>query len=140
LPALIASGVLAGLGIALGLLLLIIPGLFLLTRWFLIAPVIVLEGRSAGESFGRSWELVRGHGWDAFGLILLTLVAAAIGGGVLSALVRVVLAPLPDFFAGWAASIVVNSLIAPFVALSWTLAYYRLADRPAEQEQPAVPA
>lgn len=140
LPALIAAGVLAGLGIALGLLVFIIPGLYLLTRWFLIAPVIVLEGRSAGESFGRSWELVRGHAWDAFGLILLTLVAAAIGGGILSALVRIILSPLPDFFAGWAASILVNSLIAPFVALAWTLAYYRLADRPEEQEQPLAPA
>jgi hypothetical protein len=140
LPALISAGVIAGLGIALGLLVFIVPGLYLLTRWFLIAPVIVLEGRSAGESFGRSWELVRGHAWDAFGLILLTLVAAGIGGGLVGALVRIVLAPLPDFLAAWGASIVVNSLIAPFVALAWTLAYYRLADRPQEQPQPVVPA
>jgi hypothetical protein len=138
LPALIAAGILAGIGIALGLIALIIPGLFLLTRWFLITPVIVLEGRSAGEAFGRSWELVRGHSWDAFGLILLTLVAAAIAGLIVAGLAGLVLAPLPDFLANWLSNIVVNSLIAPFVALAWTLAYYRLAERPAEQ--PVVPA
>ena len=51
LPALIVAGILAGLGIALGLVLLIIPGLFLLTIWSLIVPTIVIEGKSAGESF-----------------------------------------------------------------------------------------
>ena len=60
LPALIVAGILAGLGIALGLVLLIVPGLFLLTIWSLIVPSIVVEGKSAGESFGRSRELVAG--------------------------------------------------------------------------------
>jgi MFS family permease len=133
LPALIVAGILAGLAIAFGLLLLIIPGLFLLSRWFLIAPTIVLENRSAGESFGRSWELTRGHVLPALGLVVLTLLIAIVGGGIASALIEAVLAPLPDLLASWLASIIVNSLIAPFVALAWTLAYYRLAERPLEQ-------
>jgi len=62
LPALIAAGVVAALGIAFGLVLLIVPGLILLTRWIFIVPVIVLEKKSAGESFGRSRELVKGSG------------------------------------------------------------------------------
>lgn len=133
LPALIVAGILAGLAIGFGLVLLIIPGLFLLSRWFLIAPTIVLENRSAGESFGRSWELTRGHVLPALGLVVLTLLIAIVGGGIASALIQAVLAPLPDLLASWLASIIVNSLIAPFVALAWTLAYYRLAERPLEQ-------
>lgn len=133
LPALIVAGVLAGIGIALGLVLLIIPGLFLLSRWFLIAPSIVLEGRSAGESFGRSWELTRGHVLPTLGLVVLTLLIAFVGGGIVGALVSAILAPLPDLLTGWISNVVVNSLIAPFVALAWTLAYYRLAERPVEQ-------
>jgi hypothetical protein len=136
LPALIVAGILAGLGIALGLVLLVIPGLFLLSRWFLITPAIVVEGRSAGESFGRSWELTRGHAWSTLGLIVLTFLIVIIGGAVVGALITAVLAPLSDLIASWISNVVVNSLIAPFVALAWTLAYYRLAERPLEQ--PAV--
>ncbi len=78
LPALIVAGILAGLGIALGLVLLIVPGLFLLTIWSLIVPTIVLEGKSAGESFGRSRELVKGNGWSVFGVIVITIGAVIV--------------------------------------------------------------
>jgi hypothetical protein len=133
LPALIVAGILAGIAIAFGLLLLIIPGLFLLSRWFLITPAIVLEGRSAGESFGRSWELTRGYVLPALGVVVLTLLIVLIGGAIVGGLITAVLAPLPDLLASWLSNIIVNSLIAPFVALAWTLAYYRLAERPLEQ-------
>ena len=72
LPALIASGIVAGVAIVIGLILLIVPGLFLITIWSMIGAVIVLEGRSAGEAFGRSREIVRGHGWQVFGLLVIT--------------------------------------------------------------------
>ena len=71
LGTLIVAGILAGLGIALGLVLLIVPGLILLTWWCLIVPVIVLEGKRVGESFSRSRELVRGHGWTVFGVVII---------------------------------------------------------------------
>jgi len=122
LPALISAGVLAGLGIVLGLVLLIVPGLYLLTRWLFIAPAIVLEGRSAGESFGRSSALVKGHGWSVFGLMILTVVAAAITLGV----IRGLLFWLPEFFEAWVGSLVAHSLVAPFVVLAWTVGYYHL--------------
>jgi hypothetical protein len=40
---LIAAGILAGFGIAIGFLLIIVPGLFLLTIWAVVAPSIVVE-------------------------------------------------------------------------------------------------
>jgi hypothetical protein len=126
LPALIVAGVLASLGVGLGLILLIIPGLILLTRWILIIPVIVLEGRSAGESFGRSSELVRGNGWAVFGLIVVTFILLAIAGAIIGGIIAIVIGFLPTFLVQWISSIVVNSLIAPFVALAWTLTYFRL--------------
>ena len=60
---LLVAGLLAGLGIAIGFVLLVIPGLFLLTIWAVIGPVIVVEGTGALDSFGRSRALVRGYGW-----------------------------------------------------------------------------
>ena len=89
--ALAIGGILASIGITIGFILLIVPGLILLTWWLLIVPVIVLEGRSATESFGRSRELVRGHGWNVFGLIVLTVVILIVAGIIFLILGGVVL-------------------------------------------------
>ena len=61
LGTLIVAGILAGIGIAVGLVLLIVPGLVLLTWWALIGPAVVLEGKPVGAAFSRSRELVRGR-------------------------------------------------------------------------------
>jgi hypothetical protein len=134
LPALIAAGVVAALGVTVGLVLLVVPGLVLLTRWIFIVPVIVLEKKSAGESFGRSWELVKGSSWPVFWLILLTMIVLGVG----SALIRFALFPfsaLPHFFSAWIVGTIAGSLTAPFAALVWTLSYFELVR---EQVQPSA--
>jgi hypothetical protein len=131
LPALIVAGILAGLGIALGLVLLIVPGLFLLTIWSLIVPTIVLEGKSAGESFGRSRELVKGNGWSVFGVIVITIGAVIVAGIIVSILTFWLPNGVDDFFR----SLISNTVVVPFVACAWTLMYFALA-----QGRSAAPA
>jgi hypothetical protein len=63
LGSIIGAGILLALGIALGFVFFIVPGLFLLTIWIAVIPAVVLEGRGIGESFGRSRDLVRGNGY-----------------------------------------------------------------------------
>lgn len=123
LPALIVAGILAGLGIALGLILLIVPGLFLLTIWSLIVPAIVIEGKSAGESFGRSRELVRGHGWQVFGVIAITIGAVIVA----SIIVGLLTFWLPDGVDSFVSDLISNTVVVPFVACAWTLMYFALA-------------
>jgi hypothetical protein len=135
LPALIAAGILAAIGIGIGFILLIIPGLFLLTIWSMLVPVIVIEGRSAGESFSRSREVVRGNGWSVFGLILITFITIAIA----SALIRLVFSPLPDFLDAWLGSLVAHSLTVPFAAAALTTAYFKLTASEAATSAPAAP-
>ena len=118
------AGVLAGIGILLGLLLLIVPGLVLMTWWVLIIPVIALERTAAGAAFSRSRELVRGYGWNVFGVIVLTILLLIGFGIVLS----IALTPLADWLQGFVSSIVSGTLTAPFIALVWTLLYFRLRD------------
>jgi hypothetical protein len=133
---LLGAGLLAGLGVVVGLLLLIVPGLVLLTWWSVIVPVVVLERVAAMESFGRSRELVRGHGWNVFGVIVLTVLIFILVAIVLAILLAILLAWLPDELRGYVQTLVSNTLTAPFLALAWTLLYFRLR----ELERPPEPA
>ena len=60
---LIVASFLYGIGVAIGLILLIVPGLIVLTWWAVVAPVIVIERAGIIEAFGRSRRLVDGNGW-----------------------------------------------------------------------------
>jgi hypothetical protein len=123
LVALIVAGVLASIGIGIGLLLLIAPGLYLLTRWALIVPAIMLERKSAGEAFARSNELTKGHRWSVLGVALVTLLASAVIGNIV---VSIFAALLPDFFGIWIGSVIAHCVTTPFLALAWTVMYFDL--------------
>lgn len=125
---LIGASLLAGLGIAVGLLLLVIPGLVLLTIWAVIAPVIVVEKRRALESFGRSRELVRGHGWTVFGIVVIT----ALLSGVASALLQAAFSFLPRFLEIVVGNTIAQAAVAPFSAIAIAITYFRLRDEPAD--------
>jgi hypothetical protein len=83
---LIGAGILAGIGISIGFILLVVPGLILLTIWAVIAPVIVLERTGVMAAFGRSRELVRGNGWRVFGVIVSVFLIVAVARIVLGAI------------------------------------------------------
>jgi hypothetical protein len=89
LGSLIGNSILKAIAVVVGLVLLIVPGLFLLTIWAVTAPAIVVERRGAIEAFGRSHELVRGQAWQVFGVIVvafLITVAVSIVIGALGTL------------------------------------------------------
>ena len=71
---LLVNGILKGIAVVIGLVLLIAPGLWLLTIWAVTAPVIVIERVGGIAAFGRSVELVRGRGWDVFGVVVVSFV------------------------------------------------------------------
>ena len=133
LGTIIVVGILLGIAIAIGLFLLIVPGLYLMTIWIAVIPAVVLENRGIGESFGRSRELVRGYGWNVFGVIVLTILIL-IGVGIV---VGLILLPLADWLGSLIQQIVANTIVTPFVVAVWTLVYYRLKGR--EEAEPAEP-
>jgi TRAP-type uncharacterized transport system fused permease subunit len=135
-PAVAVAGILAGLGIALGLLLLIVPGLVLMTWWVVIIPAIILEDKSASESFSRSRELVRGYGWNVFGVIVLTILLLIVA----SIVIALILSPLDDWLQELLSDIISGTLIAPFIAVTWTLLYFRLRNAKEQAQQPPPPA
>jgi hypothetical protein len=120
---LIIAGILAGIGIGIGLILIIVPGLFLLTIWAVIAPVIVIERRGAIDSFGRSRELVRGHGWQVFGVIVVLVIVQFIVSAVLQAIANSVSDSFVSFTIG---DLIVRLLVAPLSALAAAVLFFEL--------------
>jgi hypothetical protein len=135
------ASILAAIAIWIGLLLLIVPGLFLITIWAVIVPVIVIERSGALASFGRSRALVRGHGWHVFWtLVLVFLIMIAV-----NIVLGLVFRALPHALGSGLSAIISGTLISPYLALVVTLVYYRLvgisattgADQYAGYQQPS---
>jgi membrane-anchored glycerophosphoryl diester phosphodiesterase (GDPDase) len=84
--------VLVGLATVAGLILFIIPGIYVGVRLAVSIEALVVEGRRGTQAMGRSWELVGGHWWHAFG----TLLVAWLIIGVVNSLIT-----LPFGEAGW---------------------------------------
>jgi hypothetical protein len=135
LGTLILAGILAGIAIAIGFVLIIIPGLILLTIWAVISPSIVVEDKGVFESFGRSRELVRGHGWQVFGVIVLTfLIIVAVG----------IVFTLIGAAIGDAGLVILraigNVITAPVWALVASILFFDLGGGQVVQTAPAQPA
>jgi hypothetical protein len=123
LGAVAAASILAGIAITIGLFLLIVPGLWLITIWAVIVPVIVIERSGVFGSFGRSQELVRGRFWHVFATLVLVFIIMIAVDIVLG----FVFAFLPHFLRGGLSSVISGTLISPYLALVVTLVYYRLS-------------
>lgn len=71
LPA-IGIGILTGLGVILGLILLVVPGLMLMTIWVVALPVELNERVGVIPAIEESGELTKGVRWQVFGLLIVT--------------------------------------------------------------------
>jgi hypothetical protein len=105
--------------------LLVIPGLWVLTRWSLFAPVISKEHLGPVAALKRSSELVRGH----FELVFLTAALAtvleevAIHAGAVAGL----LVSGSDTWGQWLGNSIATALIMPLSAFATSVAYLHLA-------------
>ncbi|HVT00458.1 MAG TPA: hypothetical protein VHE08_08075 [Solirubrobacterales bacterium] len=125
LGALVGAGILYGIAVGIGFFLLIVPGCILLTIWAVIAPVIVIERKAAFEAFGRSRELVRGHGWPVFGTVIVATLITAIVSLILTAIAEAIAGgPILRIVFGALAS----TLTAPIGGLVAGVLYYRLRE------------
>jgi hypothetical protein len=131
---LILVGILAGIGIAIGFVLIIVPGLILLTIWSVAAPVVVLEHPGVIAALGRSRELVRGNGWQVFGVIVVLF----IGVGIVSAIIEAV-GDSGGTGVGIVVRIVVQILTAPITALAASVLYFELRGPAAGETSGEVP-
>ncbi len=119
----LGASFLAGIAIFIGFVLIIVPGLILITIWAVIVPVIVIERSGVMASFGRSRGLVKGHGWHVFGTLVLTWLILF----VVQIILGLIFSFVPYAVRGGLASVISGTIVAPFIALVVTLMYYRLS-------------
>lgn len=120
---------LAALGIALGLIVLILPGVYLAVRWYFVPQAVVVETARGQAALGRSSRLVDGCWWRTFGLIVLANVAVAIPGFLLLTPFTAIAESTDRAVWSLVGSAVTTSITTPFVALYSTLLYYDLLAR-----------
>lgn len=119
---LILVGIVAGIGIVIGFILIIVPGLILITWWSVAAPVVVLEHPGVFAALRRSRELVRGNAWQVFGVILVLV----IGVGVVSFVIEGI-GDSAGTAVGLVVRVIVSVLTAPLSALAAAVLYFQLS-------------
>ena len=119
---------LAALGIALGLLL-IVPGIFLFVRWYFVPQVVVLENARDAEALRASGRVMAGAWWRTFGLIILVNVVALLAALVIGA--PFTAAAESTDLAIWSliGQMLAGAITQPFGALYSTLLYFDLRAR-----------
>ena len=128
------TAILVGVGVFLGFLAFIIPGIWLLTQWAVAAPVVVCEVRTAPQAVTRSRELVHGHGWRVFSVLVVTFLIVAIVDLALASAANAISGGDISFAI---AQLVAGTLTAPIFALASAVLYLELLQLKGEQLPPA---
>lgn len=119
LPFYFLLSIICGFMIGFGLILLIVPGLYLLGRLAPVSAVLVAETRrNPFDAIGRTFALTRGHGWAILGIVFVVAIVAGIAvsiAGTLFGLVFVLVAG--QELGKMLASVVVSALNAALATL-----------------------
>jgi hypothetical protein len=123
------------IGIAVGFVLLIIPGIILALMWALTIPVAVLEDKGLRDSVNRSAELTKGHRGRIFVIYLLFMILfyavimaweipilGAIGVFAHNANIREL--PIWSQVAIPVCGFLTQCLVAPLMTIGFSLVYY----------------
>jgi hypothetical protein len=113
LPA-IATSVLEGIAIVIGLVLFVAPGLIALAAFAISLPVCVVERVGPVSSLSRSAELTRGHWWPILGVAVSILAVSAIAGAAIQAALPK--SGLPVTIATWAWNVFVTAFSSVYAA------------------------
>ncbi|MQA72785.1 MAG: hypothetical protein GEU88_00250 [Solirubrobacterales bacterium] len=124
------------LAVAVGLVLLIVPGLFLLAR-LVLAPAVEKEGLTVRGALRRSWRLTRGHALRVLALVLPIMVVQGLLSGAIQS--GSILSIGDTFLGDWLGSTLSNLITAPFFALAIVVCFHELRDLGAQRAARADP-
>ena len=138
------ASLVAGLVLALGFVLLIVPGLYLFGRLVPLGPVMAAESRrNPLDALRRTFDITRGRGWAVFGLVLLVGIAGVVVTGVVNMVLGIVFTIVAGRDLGGLLSLIVSSATGAALTVVLTLLYaaiYRalLAGDPADDPSSGI--
>jgi hypothetical protein len=116
--------VLFSIGVGLGFVILVVPGVYLAVRWYFGPQAVVADGLRGADALRRSSEIVAGKWWSTFGrLIVISLVGLVVGlvvGGLLGAIGQA--AGSPALYV--AGQVLSQAAATSFAALAGTLLFF----------------
>jgi hypothetical protein len=118
----VGLAIVASLLMGLGFILLIIPGLILMTMWFVATPACVVEQLGPFQSMKRSSQLTKGHRWKIFGLIFVLLIISSI----ISPALTVSLAAIGGRLLAVTGSVIWHGVWGAFYAIAVVVTYHDL--------------
>jgi len=121
---LVLSALVTTLGIALGTIAFVIPGLVLMARWALVVPLIVLERRPWRAALARSNELIKGR---TGAVLAIFLILTGIGAALVSVPVAVGYLVLGGVLGAWLATVAINTVFLAFYSFAPFSLYRKLA-------------
>jgi len=125
-----------GVAVIVGLLLLIIPGIFLAVRLGLGEAVVIAEGKSGPAALRRSYELTRGRFWPLLGIIgLIILICLPLL--LLTSLPAAFIPQLDHWLINAGTMLAVDIIVAFFTIVF--LCSYRILAEPNDSEPPSLP-
>ena len=121
---LLAVVILQSLAVAVGFLLLIVPGFVIWTYFAVVGPVVVAENPGIRKSFRRSRCLVRGNGWRVFAVLFsLELLA-----GLVAFVIGLIFTSIGETGDNPIALAIGESLTLPLEVLAVAVMYWRLRE------------
>jgi hypothetical protein len=125
LPALLGVMALFTAVVVVGLMLFVIPGIWLYVVFALAAPAVILARAAVGEAFRRARDLVRRSWWRVAGIIAAAFLVLFLAQAVLSApFVMLDGGPSPDLLSMTTlGEILATAITAPFFACVVALIY-----------------
>lgn len=116
---LIAIDLIYGIAVAVGLVLLVVPGIAAFVWFALAAPVVEIEGRGVRAAFARSVELIRGRFWVVFAVLAPI---ELVGDGIATLATGLAHNLLGEtFLSEWLADVLANLAFTPFYAVAAVL-------------------
>jgi len=133
LLSLLIAGIITGILIAIGLILLIVPGVILFLMFAIVVPSIIIEKQGVFESLGRSRKLMGRRWLKALALFVLLLIIGAIVSLAASS-ISMFFGPIQPLV-----SAIITALFNPLYAVAVVHLYYAMLAKEGEAKPPEGP-